>query len=251
MNSPHAPRVKASLVPGTGWPHSSHRPAVGTLIEDVAFAVRLLRKQKGFAVVAVLTLALGIGVNTALFAVVHAVLLRPLQFPDPDRLVRVTFHMPGLGLRDVAFSAPEMDDLRERAGVFSELSVTFPASANLTGAKRPERVEFLGVSPGYFKLLGVLPQLGRMVGPEDEAPGFSQTVVISDALWRSSYGADRGAIGKSLQLDNDPYVIVGVLPPGFRHPGRTVARDVEAFAPAGYRADPFPKPAYGTRFLPA
>ena len=125
-----------------------------------------------------------------------------------------------------------MDDLRQ-SGVFTELSVAWPISANLTGAQAPARIEFLGISPDYFRMLGVRPQLGRLLDGRDEAAGFAQTVVISDAVWRGSFGADPGVLGKILRLDNDPYEIVGVLPPDFHHPGRTVARDVEAAAKAG------------------
>ncbi|TMA17964.1 MAG: FtsX-like permease family protein, partial [Deltaproteobacteria bacterium] len=220
-----------------------------SFLQDVGYAARLMRRNAGFTLVTVLTLALGIGVNTAMFSIVDGVLLRPLPFPEPQRLVKIVFDNPGLGLRDVSSSVPEMDDLRQ-SGVFTELSVAWPISANLTGAQAPARIEFLGISPDYFRMLGVKPQLGRVIGAQDEAPGFAQTVVISDALWRSSFGADPKVLGKILRLDNDPYEIVGVLPPGFRHPGRTVARDVEGFASAGYRADPFPKPARNVRFLP-
>lgn len=220
-----------------------------TILRDFGFALRVMRKSPGFTLVAVLLIALGIGVNTAMFSLVDAVLLRPLPFPEPDQLVKITFNNPGVGLRDVAFSPLEMDDLR-RADVFTDLSVTWPVSANLTGAAQPERMEFLGVSPGYFTLLGVKPQLGRVFGPEDEAPGFAEAVVISDTLWHRSYGGDPHVLGKVLRLDNDPYTIVGVLPADFRHPGATVARDVEAWAAAGYRADPFPAPARNVRFLP-
>ncbi|MFL5420619.1 MAG: ABC transporter permease [Myxococcales bacterium] len=218
-------------------------------LQDVGFAARLMRRSAGFTLVTILTLALGIGVNAAMFSIVDGVLLRPLPFPEPDRLVKIVFDSPGLGLRDVPSSVPEMDDLRQ-SGVFSDLSVVWPISGNLTGAEAPARIEFLGISPDYFRLLGVKPQLGRVIDARDEAPGFAQTVVISDSLWRGSFGADPNVLGKILRLDNDPYEVVGVLPPGFRHPGRTVARDSEAFAAAGYRADPFPKPARNVRFLP-
>jgi predicted permease len=220
-----------------------------SFLQDVGYAARLMRRNAGFTLVTVLTLALGIGVNTAMFSIVDGVLLRPLPFPEPDRLVRIVFDNPGLGLKDVPSSVPETDDLRQ-SGVFADISVVWPISANLTGATAPARIEFLGISPDYFRLLGAKPQLGRLLDGRDEAPGFAQTVVISDALWRGSFGADPSVLGKILRLDNDPYEIVGVLPPGFRHPGRTVARDVEGYAAAGYRADPFPKPQRSVRFLP-
>jgi predicted permease len=220
-----------------------------SLVQDVRYAVRGLRRSPGFALVAVLTLALGVGASTAMFSIVDAVLLRSLPHPDADRLVKLVFNNPGVGLHDVPFSSPEFEDLKSRAGVFDQVSVVFPASTNLTGAKEPQRLELLGVSPNYFSMLGASPQIGRLFGPEDEARGFSQTAVISDGLWRRAFGADPHVIGRNLQLDNDPYTIVGVLPPGFRHPGRTVAGDVEVWAAAGFSADPFP-PGRGTRLLP-
>ena len=225
-------------------------PNMGILLQDVRYGLRMLRKKPTFTVVAVLTLALGVGANTAIFSIVNAVLLRSLPYRNPDRLVRITFNNPGVGLRDVPFSIPELDDLRTRAGVFDDVSVVFGASANLTGAKQPERLELLVTNPNYFSMLGTTPQIGRLFGPQDFALGFAPAVVISDGLWRRSYGADPNVLGRSLRLDNDPYTIVGVLPPGFRHPGPTIARDVEVWGTAGYSADPFPPPTRATRFLP-
>jgi putative ABC transport system permease protein len=223
---------------------------MGTLLQDVRYGLRMLRRNSTFTVVAVLTLALGVGANTAIFSIVNAVLLRSLPYPRPDRLVRIIFNNPGLGLRDVPFSVPELDDLKTRAGVFEDVSVVFPASTNLTGAKQPERLEFLGVSPNYFSMLGVPPQIGRLFGPQDIALGFAPVAVISDSLWRRSYGADPNVLGRSLRLDNDPYTIVGVLPPAFRHPGRTISRDVEVWATTGFSAEPFSPPKRGNRLLP-
>jgi putative ABC transport system permease protein len=187
-----------------------------------------------------LTLALGAGTNAAIFSVVDTVLLRGLPYSDADRLVKIAFETPGVGLHDVPFSFPELDDLRNRAGVFDEVTVVFPASVNVTGAKEPRRLELLGVSPNYFSMLGVQAVVGRLFGPEDEAPGFAQGVVISDGLWRRAYGADPAAVGRTLRLDNDLYTVIGVVDPAFRHPGRTVAQDVDVWAAAGFRADPFP-----------
>jgi predicted permease len=221
------------------------------LIQDLRYGLRMLRKSPGFTAVAIVTLALGIGANTAIFSIVNAVLLRPLPFPEPDRLVRIAFNEPGLGLRDVPFSVPELDDLRNRAGVFKDVSTIASASENLTGADHPERLEFMVTHPNYFSMLGATPQIGRLFGSQDFALGFAPVAVISDGLWRRSYGADPNVIGRTVRLDNDPYTIVGVLPPGFRHPGPTVSGNVEVFQTAGFSADPAPPPARGTRFMPA
>jgi len=222
-----------------------------SLSNDLRYSLRMVRKTPTFAVVAVLTLALGVGANTAIFSIVNAVLLRPLPFPEPDRLVRISFNEPGLGLRDVPYSVPELDDLRNRAGVFTDVSTIVGGSVNLTGARHPERLEFMVTHSNYFSMLGVTPQIGRLFGPQDFALGFAPVAVISDGLWRRSYGADPNVIGRTVRLDNDPYTIVGILPPGFRHPGPTVSGNVEVFTTAGFSADPAPPPARSTRILPA
>jgi predicted permease len=222
-----------------------------TLLQDVCYGWRMLRKKPTFTIVAVLTLALGVGANTAIFSIVNAVLLRSLPYRDPDRLVRIFFDKPGVGLRDVQFSVPELDDLRNRAGVFEDVSAVGGGSVNLTGASHPERLEFLVAHPNYFSMLGATPQIGRLFGPQDFALGFAPIAVISDGLWRRSYGADPNILGRSLALDNDPYTIVGVLPPGFRHPGPTVSGNVDVFLTAGFSADPAPSPpTRSNRFLP-
>jgi len=230
---------------------SSHWLWWDHLVQDLRLGLRTLHKAPTFAGVAVLTLALGVEANTAIFSIVNAVLLRPLPFAEPDRLVRIAFNEPGLGLRDVPFSVPELDDLRNRAGVFTDVSTVAGGSVNLTGARHPERLEFVVTHPNYFSMLGVTPQIGRLFGPQDFALGFAPVAVISDGLWRRSYGADPNVIGRTVRLDNDLYTIVGILPPGFRHPGPTVSGNVEVFTTAGFSADPAPPPARSTRFMPA
>jgi putative ABC transport system permease protein len=190
-----------------------------------------------------------VGANTAIFSIVDAVLLRSLPYRDPDRLVRVFFNEPGVGLHDVRFSEPELEDLQTRAGVFEDVTPIFEGSEDVIGAGQPERVEGVNGSFSYFSLLGVTPQVGRLFGPRDFVPGFAYEVVISDGLWRRAYGADPNIVGRILRLDNDPVTIIGVLPPGFRHPGPTVSGDVEVFGAGGFIGDPFPKPMRGTRVL--
>jgi putative ABC transport system permease protein len=219
------------------------------LLQDVRYGLRMLVKKPTFAIVAILTLALGVGANTAIFSIVNAVLLRSLPFPDPDRLVRIYFNNPGVGLRGVRFSVPEFDDLRTQTDVFEDVSVIVLGPTNLTGTKQPEHLEMMEVSPNYFSMLGATPELGRLFGHQDFALGFAPVVVISDALWRRSYGADPGVLGRSLRLDDDLYTIVGVLSPGFRHPGPTIPA-VEVWITCGFSGDPFPAPARGLRILP-
>ncbi len=161
-----------------------------TIFQDIKFALRVFRKSPAFTVVVVLTLALGIGANTAIFSIVNGVLLHPLPFRDPGALQKVTFNNPGVGLRNVPFSVPEFEDLKARAGVFEDVSVVWPVSVNLTGAKEPQRLELMVVSPNYFSMLGATPQIGRLFGSQDFALGFATAAVISDGLWRRSFGAD-------------------------------------------------------------
>ena len=236
----------------------SHKDAVreavgvrwwGELGSDLRHGLRLLRKNPGFTAVAILTLALGVGANTAIFSIVNAVLLRSLPYRDPDRLVRIFFNEPGLGLRDVRFSKPELDDLLTRSGVFEDATPIFSGSENLTGVGQPERVEGVNTSFSYFSMLGVVPQLGRLFGPQDFMPGFAPEAVISDGLWRRAYGADPNVVGRTIRIDNDPLTIIGVLPRGFRHPGPTTTADAEVFGAGGFSGDPFPPPIRGNRVL--
>jgi len=221
-----------------------------TLLQDMRYGLRLLWKSPGFTIVAVLSLALGVGANTAIFSIVDAVLLRSLPFSHPDRLVKIVANNRGVGARDIGLSVPEFDDLRSSAGVFEQVSALNGGPTNLTGGERPQHLELLEVSPNYFSMLGTSAHIGRVFGPGDEAPGFAEAAVISDSLWASGFGRDPGVLGRKMLLDNDPYTIVGVLPPGFRHPGRTVATDVEIWNTAGFKADPFPKPDRSLRLLP-
>ncbi len=224
---------------------------MGTLLHDVRYGLRMLVRKPTFTIVAVLTLALGVGANTAIFSIVNAVLLRSLPYPDPDRLVRIFFNEPGVGLRDIRFSKPELDDLLTRAGVFEDVSPIFEGSQNLTGVHQPERVEGINSGFSYFSMLGAVPQIGRLYGPRDFTLGYAPVIVISDGLWRRAYAADPNVIGRTLRIDGDPFAIIGVLPRGFRHPGPTMAGDVEVFVATGFSTDPFPPPIRGNRVLRA
>jgi putative ABC transport system permease protein len=220
-----------------------------TLLQDMRYGLRLLLKSPGFTIVAVLSLALGVGANTAIFSIVNAVLLRSLPFSHPDRLVKIVANNKGVGAQDIGLSVPELDDLRLRAGIFEQVSAINAGDTNLTGAERPQRHQVAVVSPNYFSMLGASAHIGRVFGPSDEVPGFAEAAVISDSLWASGFGRDPGILGRKVQLDNDPYTIVGVLPPGFRHPGTTVT-DVEIWVACGFRADPYPKPDRSLRVAP-
>ena len=195
-------------------------PFLETLLQDVRYALRMLRKSPGFTAVAVLTIALGIGATTAIFSVVDATLLDPLPYPQPEQLVSIQDDLTGVGAQDVGLSEPEWQDL-QHSGIFEWTSPAWYDENNLTGASQPATVRLLIVAPDYFALLGVKPELGRIFDPNDHRPGFTQEVLISDELWRHSFGSDPRILDKSLRLDTDLYRIVGVMPAAFHAPGRT------------------------------
>jgi predicted permease len=224
---------------------------VVSFVQDLRYGLRMLFKSPGFTMVVVLTLALGIGANVATFSVVYGILLRPLPFPHPEQLVRVFDDLRGPNEQDVGMSAPELWDLQDRSGVFQDISAVAPSNSAIGGGERTVRAESLVTSPDYFALLGAKPQLGRVYTAQDAAPGFLEPVVISDGFWRGNYGSDPNIIGRKMRLDNDMYTIVGVMPPGFRHPGRTLNTDVDVWIATGFNGLPFPVPAQRSlRMLP-
>jgi putative ABC transport system permease protein len=221
-----------------------------SLWKDVQFSVRSMRKSPRIALTVLATLTLGIGANTAIFSVVNATLLKPLPFHNPGELVELSADLRGLGAHNVGFSVPELEDLRDRAGVFTAVSVVWRTTANLTGGDRPDRLDALGVSPNYFSILGAQPQLGRLFDERDTADGFAEAVVISDGLWQKEFGGEPSVLGRSVRLDKDLYTIVGVLPPQFHHPSTPGLHPVDLWFTAGFRAEPFPAPKRSLRFLP-
>lgn len=219
--------------------YESHRwPWLDRFWGDIRYAARMLRRSPGFTIVAVLTMALGIGATTAIFSVVDATLLRPLPYPQPDRLVSIEDDLPGVGSYDVGLSQPEWLDL-QRSGIFEYVSPAWFDENNLTGSARPTRVRLSSVAPDYFALLGVKPQLGRGFPADNYSPGYLLEVVISDGLWRRDFGADPKILNTSVRLDTDLYRIVGVMPPGFHSPGRTTEeRNVEVWAATSFFGPP-------------
>jgi predicted permease len=220
-------------------------------LQDVRYACRMLLKTPGFTLVAILTLALGIGANIAAFSIVDGVLLRPLPFNHSEQLVRVFDDLRSSNAKDVGMSVPQFWDYRDRAGIFQDIAVIWPIPANLTEVERPERIEVLATSANYFTMLGVQPALGRVFTQKDDVPGFINAVVLSDGFWHREFGGDPKAIGKSIRLDGDLYQIFGVMPPGFHHPGKTLETEEDAYIAAGYNALPFPTPPLrSVRMLP-
>jgi len=190
-----------------------------TLLQDLRYAARALLKSPGFTATAVLTLMLGIGANTAIFSVVDSVLLRSLPYREPERLVMLWENHPQEGAPRNPFAPANFADLSAQTGSFERIGAIYPYSTvNLTGAGEPEQLRLLRVSGDLFPTLGVAARLGRTLGPEDDRPGGPNLVVISDGFWRSRFGGDPAAVGRSVTLGGEPYTIVGVMPPGFALP---------------------------------
>jgi predicted permease len=204
-------------------------------LTDVRLAIRHLTGSLGFTAVVVLTLALGIGASTAIFSVVNAVVLRPLPYPEPNQLVRITSELVGLGAADTGVAAPELFDYQSRTDLFTGVAGVMPVSANVTSGGTPERVEMMLVSWNYFSILGVPALHGRTFGPEDDAPGVANVAVVSHGFWQRRLNADPSAVGRTIVIDEDPILVVGVMPPRFQHPGRTVQSDADVWSPAGFR----------------
>ena len=201
----------------------SHReqrglPFLDTLAQDVRFALRTLRKTPGFTAVAVLTLALGIGANTAIFSVVNAVLLRPLPFADSDRLVAVWEDATFVGFPHNTPAPANFVDWRSQNHVFTDMAATSEASFNLTGGGDPERIEGYRTGWNVFPLLGVQPILGRTFLPEEDAPGGEKVVLLSYELWRRRFGGEASAVGSEISVNGQKHRIIGVMPAGFHFP---------------------------------
>jgi len=222
-----------------------------TLIQDVRFSLRMLRKSPGFTAIVVLTIALGIGATTAIFSVVDATLLKPLPYSHPEQLVSIESDLPGISAHDVGMSQPEWQDLQQ-SGIFEYVSPTWFDENNLTGSSQPARVRLLIVAPNYFALLRAQPELGRAFDPQYNLPGFIPEVLISDALWKRNFGGDPNILEKSVRMDTDLYRIVGVMPPGYDSPGRTAEeRNIEVWAATSFYGPPLPDhPARNRRNVP-
>ncbi|HKQ62643.1 MAG TPA: ABC transporter permease, partial [Candidatus Polarisedimenticolaceae bacterium] len=188
------------------------------LVQDLRFAVRTLAKSPGPTLLALAALALGIGANSAIYSVVDAVLLHPLEFREPQRLVVAYQFRAGDDLEALSISPDNFADLREQARSFERIAAYQWWDVNLTGTGTPERLQGFLVSPDLFPLLGVQAALGRSFRPEAERRGHDEVALLSDGLWRRSFAADPAVIGRTLLLNGKPHTIVGVMPPGFAFP---------------------------------
>ncbi|HKQ89686.1 MAG TPA: ABC transporter permease, partial [Blastocatellia bacterium] len=189
-----------------------------SLWQDLRYGARMLMKKPGFALIAVITLALGIGANTAIFSVVNAVLLRPLPYEQPDRIVALFDALPALGYPRVGLSEAEFVRLRQDNRSFAELAGWFWIPATLRGVSEPERVAAPLCTANFFRTLGVKVALGRDFNSEEELVGKNNVVVLSHAFWLRKFAGDQAVIGRTLDLDGDSVTVIGVLPASFKAP---------------------------------
>jgi len=210
--------------------------------QDLKYTLRQLARKPGFAVVLVLTLALGIGANTAVFSVVDGVLLRPLPYPDPDRLAVVWTQFPTMDLMEFPASWPEYEDYRDQSRSWKELGVWGRTQRTITGGDDPERLDVAYFSWQVFPVLGIEPALGRVFGADEDVDGSDDVVVLSHGLWERRFGSDRSIVGGTVELDGRPIRVLGVMPAGFAFPDR----DIQAWIPAGI--DPANPPGRASHF---
>ena len=187
---------------------------MSTLFQDFRFGLRMLAKNPGFTAVAVLTLALGIGANTAIFSVVNSVVLRPLALPHPERVVELweaVEHSDWSG----SIAYPNLRDWQDQNTVFEGISAFLGADFNLQGKDGPGHVHGILVSPNFFAVMGVKPRLGRTFSGDETEPGHGRVAVLSEALWRSQFGGDPDIIGRTVSINDQSFTIIGVMPASF------------------------------------
>jgi predicted permease len=189
-----------------------------TFAKDVLYSVRMIRKSPGFALIAIVTLALGIGANTAMFSVLDSVLLRPLPYQQPERLVRIWQSEPRMSERRLGTAPPEFTAYRDRTRAFASLAGYQPAEYDLTGASEPEHIQGCAASASLFQTLGVSPLIGRVHTAKEELPGAPRVVVLSYRYWRNHYAGNPHVLGRLIRLNEQPYQVIGVMPRGFIFP---------------------------------
>lgn len=187
-----------------------------TLIKDARYGIRSLLKRPGFAAIAIITLALGIGANTAIFSVVNAVLLRPLPFADPDRLVMIWEDGSFAGFPRNSPAAANYVDVKNQNQVFEDVAAMDMRTFNITGDGEPEKVDAFGVTANFFPMLGVKPALGRFFSEEEDKPGANKVLMLNHGIWQQRYGGDKNIIGRELLLNGEKHTVVGVMPSGFQ-----------------------------------
>ncbi|MEJ7576824.1 MAG: ABC transporter permease [Pyrinomonadaceae bacterium] len=191
-----------------------------TLLQDIRFGVRMLLKNPGFTFVAVLALALGIGANTAIFSIVNAVLLRPLPYGEPGKLVMVWMDNRAMGNKEDIHSYPNFVDYRDQNKVFETMAAYRNSSANLTGTGEPERILGAAATASFFNVMRVAPALGRVFTAEEDAQGRDRVIVLGHGLWQRRFGGDKGIVGKEISLNGANRTVLGVMPPDFKFPAK-------------------------------
>jgi putative ABC transport system permease protein len=192
------------------------------MTQDFLYALRALRKKPLFSAIAILTLALGIGANAAIFSVVNGVLLQPLPYPEPDRLMFLWTYNPRQGFDKDVGTYPNYEDWRRQSTSFAQMAAYSGAGFTLTGAGDPVQLRGAFVTTNFFETLGVVPTLGRLFGPTHGTAGGARAVILSHGLWRSRFGGDSGIVGRTVLLDGRPHEVLGVMPPQFAHPENAV-----------------------------
>lgn len=221
------------------------------LASDLGFGLRLLRQAPGFTTVAVFTLALGIGANTAVFSLIDAVLLQPLPYREPDRLVLVWLHFDSIDQTNYPASPPELGDLIDRTTLFEGVGGTWSSTGALTGDGEPEQVRMGFVTWNFLSILGVEPVLGRHFVPDEQGSG-STTIILSDGLWRRRFAADPAIVGQQIQFEGRAVTVVGVMPAGFEilfPSDSAVPRDIQAWVPFGWQPSQPPRTLAHVRVL--
>jgi len=191
---------------------------MSTFIQDLRYGIRMLRKNPGFTLVALVALALGIGANTALFSVVYGVLLKPLPYAQGKELVVLQQDFPRANATNVGFSVKELTDYREQAKSLAEIEEYHQMSFILLDGQEPDEVRTGVVSAHFFDLLGVKPYLGRFFTSADDVPGADAVLILSHTYWQTRYGGDRSIIGRHFRMNDKVHTVVGVLPPVPQYP---------------------------------
>jgi putative ABC transport system permease protein len=192
------------------------------MVADLKYALRMLLKTPGFTVIAIFTLALGIGANSAIFSVIDAVLLRPLPYPEADRIVYFEGRNPSQGITDSNISLPDFEDWTAQSSAFSHTVFYWTGNGALAmQGGEPERIPRAGIKSDFFDVLGVHPLLGRSFLPGEDQPNSTTVAILSEGLWKRRFGSDRNVIGKTITLNTQPLTIVGVMPAGFEFPEKT------------------------------
>lgn len=214
-------------------------PWLETLCQDIRFGLRMLRKHPGFSAVSVLTLALGIGANTAIFSATKAVLMAQLPYHDPSRIVAVWTANPASGGQTLP-STPGDFAAWKRSGIFEDLAPSYDDEKTLTGQGAPQLLIGYAVAANYLRILGVAPQIGRLYTEEEDKPGGPKVALLSDHLWRTTFHADPNLAGKTIELDGGSYTVLGVMPRGFNYPASVEVWTPSAIAPSAF--DDFKRP---------